>query len=1193
MNLSNIAGIAVPLACLVAVAGDIPRPDDAPPPLDPDESAKLVALPPGFRLELVASEPLIQEPAGVCFDEQGRLFVCELHGYNLEGQLDIEELNKTGQLDREVRRIPADERFQRAAESGTYGTLKRLIDADGDGRMDRAEVWADRLPPCYGLVPARGGLIVVCAPHILYLADEDGDGKAEVQQTLFTGFETGALERGINGPQWGLDGWIYVGNGRGGKVTGPNLKTPVELGRSDFRIQADGSAIEPVTGATGTMGFALTESDERFVVSTRTPGIYVAPIEWRYLARNPNMATPSLERDASSGNRVYPISRPHPWRTRRAEDPGFSKFYSDKYGSEESSPNGYFTSACSPFVYLDNALPGLSGQLLACEPAQNLIHRAIVARDGVALTLKRPPGEETKEFLASADPWFHPITLSHGPDGAVWICDFYREIIEDYSAIPRYLQQQYGVVNGHDRGRIWRLVHDSMPAAPNADMSGLSADELANEIASSYSWRRQTAKRLLVERDEKGVVAKLEGIARESEIPAVMLTALHTLDDLHALDECGVRAALQHGSPLVRVHALRFSEGFLKNDDSLLGEVMSLADDPEAIVQLQTALTLGASDNARVAAGLADLARKHGDVPWMPTAILSSASRQAGKILAELLRPDADMGKALPLLEPLAFAMGAGREPHEMSHAILAIAADTDRGRRLACLRGLRQAFRSQARVEIPRESVQAMKAIAEGDDRELRALARSLIHVLSLEDPRERLERIAKAAERLADAGEWVELRVAAVEELSAEEDPSVADALLAAFSGATPRVREAILAALFANRERLASVVQAVENNLIPAASLSAVQRLALVEHPDATVRKRAAKAFASLVNPDAGATRKFVEALKEARDIPNGGAVFREKCANCHQAHGLGIAVGPDLSAEFQRAEEAIVQDVVAPSAAIAAGYTTHAVATSDGRVASGLLVAESAGTLTIREPGGKETVILRKEIDDVKALPVSLMPEDLARTLSPKDLADVIGWLRRPPASIVLLDDNQSILSALDQGGGIAEFVSRGPYAGLSCLRVTPLQRHSPRIRGWAFPIREKPSAGEYRYLRYAWKSDGAAGVMIELATDGHWPSAKAAPGRYFAGANSTGWQATQVSDVVPKEWTVVTRDLWSDLGDCTLTGIAPTAIDGPALFDRIELLPALELGAACRSPTTRTENPLSRKAAKTQGPTKSP
>ena len=144
-------------------AGQIPKPTDAPKPLSPVESAKTFKLPEGFKLELIAAEPLIREPSGVCWDAQGRLFICELHGYNVEGQLDIEELNQAGQLDRIVRRIDADQRFKDAAKAVTFGTVKLLTDTDGDGQMDRADVWADRLPPCYGICPARDGIVVACA----------------------------------------------------------------------------------------------------------------------------------------------------------------------------------------------------------------------------------------------------------------------------------------------------------------------------------------------------------------------------------------------------------------------------------------------------------------------------------------------------------------------------------------------------------------------------------------------------------------------------------------------------------------------------------------------------------------------------------------------------------------------------------------------------------------------------------------------------------------------------------------------------------------------------------------------------------------------------------------------------------------------------------------------------------------------
>src|SRR4051812_20004738 len=137
----------------------------------------------------------------------------------------------------------------------------------------------------------------------------------------------------------------------------------------------------------------------------------------------------------------------------------------------------------------------------------------------------------------------------------------------------------------------------------------------------------------------------------------------------------------------------------------------------------------------------------------------------------------------------------------------------------------------------------------------------------------------------------------------------------------------------------------------------------------------------------------------------------------CASCHQAHGLGHAVGPDLSAEFQRAEETIIRDVLAPSDTISPGYVTYTVATEAGQVFSGLLVAESPTSLTLRQAEGKEQVVLRKDVDEVRALAVSMMPEDLPKTVAPRDLADLLSWLRRPPTSLILVDENRELIEAL--------------------------------------------------------------------------------------------------------------------------------------------------------------------------------
>jgi hypothetical protein len=162
-------------------------------------------------MEVVAAEPLIASPSSVCWDEHGRMFVSELHGYNPEGQLDIEELNKTGRLDTEVRRVQADEKFKTAAKSGTFGVIKRLIDTDGDGRMDQSVVWAKESSTRVWRRAGAGRTHCACAPDIVFLADRDGDGVAETREVLFHGFPVGALERGINAPLWHVDGWIYFG----------------------------------------------------------------------------------------------------------------------------------------------------------------------------------------------------------------------------------------------------------------------------------------------------------------------------------------------------------------------------------------------------------------------------------------------------------------------------------------------------------------------------------------------------------------------------------------------------------------------------------------------------------------------------------------------------------------------------------------------------------------------------------------------------------------------------------------------------------------------------------------------------------------------------------------------------------------------------------------------------------------------
>jgi putative membrane-bound dehydrogenase-like protein len=713
-------------------SAQIPQPTDAPKPRTPEESAAAFKLPDGFRLEVIASEPLIASPSGVCWDERGRMLVCELHGYNLEGQLDIEELNKTGQLDTQVRRVQADEKFKRAARAGTYGVVKLLRDTDGDGRMDQVDVWATHLPPAYGLVPARGGVIVACAPDIVFLADRDDDGRAEVQEKLFTGFRTGELERGVNAPQWGMDGWIYFGRGwGGGRITGPHLRAPVDLPGSDFRIRADGSAIEPVTGGTHTFGFAMTEAGDRFVVTTTIPGIFIAPLPWPYLARNPDAAAPSLEA-ATGDRRAYGISKPHPWRQKRADDPAYFKYYNSRYGAAESEADGWFTAACSPMIYQDSSLPGLHGHYFVCEPSGNLIHRALVKSDGAALKLERVSGEEKSEFAPSSDPWSHPMNLTHGPDGSIWVVDYYREIIEDYSAIPRHLQQQYGVYAGHDRGRIYRLTHRDAKRAPAPNLGGLDAAALARECASPFLWRRLTAQRLLLERRaapgapdpaEPAAGALRELLARKAAEPSALIAALRTLDQLDALTPADALPFLRHDDAAVRIHALQLAE---RRFDQPMGRPLleaalsGAAAEQNPRVQIQYALSLGQTPDPRAFAALAGFARQRLGVRWMDAAVLSSLHDRGLDMLAELLRAPGGR-ETVAFLTPLARSIAARRKETELAsalHAMVGSEPDTQAAILGGLAQGRKNAPRQPLRDKSARASLASLAASPNGDVR-------------------------------------------------------------------------------------------------------------------------------------------------------------------------------------------------------------------------------------------------------------------------------------------------------------------------------------------------------------------------------------------------------------------------------------------------------------------------------------------
>lgn len=1210
--------------CLVGLispslrAEEIRPATDRPRPKPPAESAACVALPEGFRIELVAAEPLVRDPSAMAFDERGRLFVGEIHGYNLDGYLDILELNKTGKLDREVRRVRhATPESQAAALKETYGTVKLLRDTDGDGRMDAADVWADRLPPCYGVIAARGGVIAICAPDIVYLADRDGDGRAEVRETLFTGFARELIERGMSNPRWGVDNWIYVAaGGGGGTITGPNISESVVIGQTDFRFRPDGSAIEPVTGRESMFGLTINDFGDRF----HTIMAYTSPLSHRYLARNPHVQSPPGDVGINPTRQLFPISQPDPWRKARGQDPAWVKFY----GAAETLPNGQFTASSGQMIYRADAWPAAyRGNYFVCDPANNLIHRCLLERHGAEYTARRAPENEASEFLASTDQWFRPINLSVGPDGAVYIVDMYREIIEDFSAIPRFLQQQYAesLVAGQDHGRVWKLswIGDDNAGSQSKALpfDSTSVEKLIPVLDHANHWRRETAQRLIIERGNPSVRAALAQFVRNGKTPQGRVHALYTLEGLSLLTAEDVLAGLKDESELVRLQALPLADRWLDDRPAVLDRVLQLIDDPEPRVRIQTALTLGEIRHPRAVAALAQLAVQHGDERWMSAAIVSSLAGIEQEFLERLLKADQKVPGVLALLVPIAETVGARRDEQTVGRCLQQIAAvDGPAGLRTqlvfldGLVRGLERGkpeplqsdiivaglerLLASSSADVSDRSVQVAGLLQLHDSPAMQAAWKSAVDTARNEDqplPR-RLAAVSllsvapwqhqQPLHELLAARHPAELQLAVVKAFSRADHEEVRESLFANWAGLGPKVQEAVVDACFSRQDRLPWLLDAVEQELVPATMISALRREQLSEHGDDAIRERARELLARRVNDDRAAViKRYQNALTLPRDPRHGEELYLKTCARCHKLGDKGVEVGPDLLAVRTRPDESLLIDLLDPSGALARGYTVYLVQTTSGRVHTGLLAAETATSVTLRsaaEPTAKsakpvvvEESILRKDIEAMKALSKSLMPEGLEKELKPQDVADLIGFLRHSlgpviAPGVVLFDDEPAFVAALTDGGAEATLTKDDRHAGDVALRVTAGQRHSASIKGWSFPIVENPKSDSetrsFRYLRFAWKSIDANGVMLELAASGSWPPADKPIRRYYSGSNTSGWAAVEVSAKTPGEWTVVTVDLWKDGGDFTLTGIAPTAMNGTALFDKFELLPAI-------------------------------
>jgi len=958
-------------------------------PFEPDDALQHFQLAPGLRIELVASEPDVVDPVAVRFDERGRMWVVEMGDYP---------------------HGPADGEPPRSC-------IKVLEDRDGDGRYESVQVFADKLLFATGVQPWRDGVIATRAGEVAYLRDTDGDGRADHQETWYRGFAEENPQLRANHPRLGLDHHIYVANGlRGGQVVDARRADaePTLLSGKDFRFHPTTFAYEAI-GGVGQFGLTFDDYGRRFVCSNRNPLKHIV-LEERYLRQNRGYAPAATAHDvavAGADSRIFPISRA--WTT--------SNLHA-----------GQFTAACGALIFRGNAMPGtFYGNGFTCDPTGNLVHREQLQTSGATFTSHA--ARDGIEFLASTDEWFRPVNLAHGPDGALYVVDMYRAVIEHPQFMPDELKQRPDLLDGRDRGRIYRVT--ARPAIPTAsaaggedsasdavdpasksrsphDLSGLSSQRLAAFFEHPNAWQRETAARLVFERQDAEGVEPLRRIAIDGRHPAARVQALWALEGLYALDADILTIALGDPEPGVREQAVALCERHFADAPQLRDRVVALARDEEPRIRFQVALSLAPVQSDSEIAALSEIALASGADDWTRRAVaIAAGSHAAALALAVFAEPPWEAQSLRPtdlaLLDELIPQVAAGERAtqHELLTAIARARAgdQTDRLQR-ACLLSLADALtRRRASLAVlvadhaDAEVAQAIRSILRSagntarDSAAPQAGRRAAIELLAFDADSNKVLIEITRDETDAD------VLALAIRALSRGVDDAPWSELVARYPAHSPTVRLAILDALLSRASRTHLLLDAVAEGHVKPGEIDRAQLNRLLKHRDADIRDRAAKLLAAAVPADRRQVLADYQAcLQLAGDPARGREVFRRNCANCHRIGELGVNVAPDISDSRTKQPAQILADVLQPNRAIDNNFVSYSIATIDGRLLTGVIANETATSITLRQPEGKEATLLRDEVEEMRSNGVSLMPEGLEKEIPLQAMADVIAFIK---------------------------------------------------------------------------------------------------------------------------------------------------------------------------------------------------
>ncbi len=971
-------------------------------PLEPAESMKHVAVPRGFHLELFTAEPEVAKPIALAWDHRGRLWVAETFDYPNE-------------------RKPAGEGRDR---------IKICEDTDGDGRADKFTIFAEKLSIPTSIAFANGGVVVHQLPDTLFFKDTDGDDKADERRVLLHGWGTGDTHAGPSNLRYGLDNQLYgmVGYSSFNGVVGGK---PVAFQQGFYRFKPDGSTLEYLR-ATNNNSWGVGFSEEGILFGSTAngvPSVYM-PIANKYY-EDVRGWSPTVLRSIAESFEMYPITE----KVRQV----------DHFGG--------FTAAAGHALYTARSYPPYywNSTAFVTEPTGHLASTFTLERVGA--DFKAWYGWN---IAAGNDEWFAPIAAEVGPDGQVWIIDWYNFIVQ-HNPTPRGFKTGKG--NAYEtplrdkrHGRIYRVVYDGAKPYQPIKLDPSDATRLVETLKNDNMFWRLTAQRLLVERGKADVAPALVAMVGDKTVDGLGLNAgaTHALWTLHGLGQldgsnqealAAATAALGHPAAGVRRNAAQV----LPRDQNLAGRVVDagLLRDPDAQVKLAALLTLadappdanaaeaiveelsrGSFDNDRWLADAAIAAAAKHDVAFLralaskqfPRPLNPLIGKTAARVAEHFARgkpvdaiggvlktlPKADEAVAQSIIEGLSSGWPRDAAAHLDAEADAALATLCEKlpAESQARLVELGARLGSKALNERIAAIAKSLLATVQDDDR-LDAARVAAAHRIIALDPSG--DAMPKALLALVTPRSSPALATGLIDAVAASRSPVAGRLVADSIPSWTPTARAEAFRALIARSDWTGILMQAFEEGKLRASDLTLDQQQALAAHRNQNVAARARKLLAQGGGlPDAD-RQKVIDSLlpivTKGGDPARGKLVFTQQCAKCHTHAGAAATgrVGPELTGMAAHPREELIVHILDPSRSVEGNFIQYAVATTDGRTLTGLLASETRTSIELLDAEGKSQILQRSDIEEIKTTRKSLMPEGFEKQVPPASLADLLAFL----------------------------------------------------------------------------------------------------------------------------------------------------------------------------------------------------